>query len=1035
MEQHFSEVELRTLESLLRQSPDPDSAFHYLGRFIEELRGNKELRGEQKPRAKQNGGQQDKEDQEGTAVHSLFRSKSRLVALLTVFSHSHALTETLFRYPQLLDWALDSEKLYRVLSAEELRADLGWLRPERDHAATAHFLSRFKKMHLLRIALRDLLGLATLAEVTLELSSLADAILQGAQAYLHQQLIRRFGRPLTGADDEPIESQFVILAMGKLGGQELNYSSDIDLIFLYTGDGKTSGPVKIPVRELFTQTAQDLTKLLSQMTPEGACYRVDLRLRPEGSSGEVAPPLSAAVRYYHQRARDWELQALIKARAVAGDRALGERFLQIIEPLIYQTTTDFSTIERLSETRDRIHRKLSLRRGAGLDVKLSRGGIRDIEFLVQCMQRLYGGPDTWVRNGGTLFSLQRLRDKGYLSAQDHSPLQSAYTYLRVIEHRLQMDHDRQTHTIPPDEQSRQVLASKLDGPDSFREGAFREGSLREGSVRESSVQESAPQESDALMSQVKGHFADVTEIYERVIGGQSPQASVPVSPPRQPQASRRAGTPEPEHSWEAQLRHLERQSPKLAAAVLATKIHHGRKHFEHFLNKFVSSPELLALFEGSPELIACVADLFEHSPHLAEHLIRHPEDTAELKPVVEAGASRESGERREMGVGDDAAGRGDTSSEGGFDGGGFENYPAIDRFLDSPEPASDSRTALRRFYRRRMLRIQAESVYGGDPIFTTLAKTSRLTEWVIRAAFEIAIREIAGTSGSERPKNPMQIIALGRLGMGEFDIGSDADLVFVITDEGAAERAWWHDAAEGLIDIISSYTQEGVLFSIDTRLRPMGRDGALIQTESRYKKYFAEQAEPWEAMTYMKARTIAGDIERGTSFLSELQNVDWERFGTSRDTAGKLMEMREKLERSQGPSHPIKAGPGGYYDIDFILMSLRLKDAVLFFSSLNTRARIEMIRAMGGLTATQVDRLSRAAVIFRSLDHAIRLATGPSSHKLPSSPSQLEIVANLLGRWSPVKPAPAQLSNTVDELRQSTRQLFHEIFGKLTQSS
>ncbi len=980
VEQQLSESELQTLQLLLRQSPDPDSAFHSLARFVKQECGKQEGGGEKGEEA---------------GADSLFRSKNRLLAMLTVFSHSHSLTETLFRYPQLLDWALDAEKLYRVLSAEELRADLGWLAPDVDHAEAAHSLARFKKMHILRIALRDLLGLATLAEVTLELSNLADALLQGAQEYLHQQLILRFGRPLTGAEDEPIESQFVILAMGKLGGQELNYSSDIDLVFLYTGDGKTSGPVKIPVRELFIQTAQELTRLLSQMTPEGPCYRVDLRLRPEGSSGEVALSLSATVRYYHHRARDWELQALIKARAVAGDRALGQRFLQIIEPLIYQTTTDFSTIERLSQTRDRIRRKLAGRRNTGLDVKLSRGGIRDIEFLVQCMQRLYGGPDAWVRNGGTLFSLQRLRDKGYLSPQDHSRLHSAYTYLRVIEHRLQMDHDRQTHTIPPDEPSRQVLASKMNGPGPNRGD-------------------------DGLIGQVKRHCADVLEIYDRVIGAQSPGAIVPASGRQQSKVSGRAEAAEPEHSWEAQLRHLERKSPKLAEAVRETKTHHGRKHFEHFLNKFVSSPALLALFEESPELIACVGDLFEHSPHLAEHLIRHPEDTAELKPVVEAGASPNSAGSRGP-AGDDAAGEG-----------GFGDYPAIDRFIESPELATDSRTALRRFYRRRMLRIQAESVYGRDPIFTTLAKTSRLAEWVIRAGFEIAIREVSRTSGAGRPKTPMQIIALGRLGMGEFDIGSDADLVFVITDEGAAERAWWHDAEERLIDIISSYTQEGVLFSIDTRLRPMGRDGALIQTESRYKEYFAEQAEPWEAITYMKARTIAGDIERGTSFLNELQNVDWKRFGTSHDTARKLMEMREKIERAQGPSHPIKAGPGGYYDIDFILMSLRLKGAVLFFSSLNTRRRIEMIRAMGGLTATQADRLSHAAVTFRSLDHAIRLAAGPSSHKLPSSPSQLEIVAALLGRWSPMKPAPARLAEMVDELRQSTRQLFQEIFGKLS---
>ena len=968
VEQHISESELRTLQLLLRQSPDPDSAVHYLERFLVEG---------------------------GATVDSLFRSKNRLPALLTIFSHSHSLTETLFRYPQLLDWVLDSQKLYRVLSAEELRADLGWLSPDLDHSEAARSLARFKKMHLLRISVRDLLGLATLAEVTLELSNLADALLQGAQEYLHQQSIRRFGRPLTGADDEPIESQFVILAMGKLGGQELNYSSDIDLIFLYTGDGETAGPVKIPVRELYIQTAQELTRLLSQMTPEGPCYRVDLRLRPEGTSGEVALPLSAAVRYYHHRVRDWELQALIKARAVAGDRALGKKLLQIIKPLIYQTTTDFSTIERLSQTRDRIRRKLSGRRTVGLDVKLSRGGIRDIEFLVQCMQRLYGGRNPWVRSGGTLFSLHRLRDKGYLSPQDCSRLQSAYTYLRTLEHRLQMDHDRQTHTIPPDERSLQVLASKMDGLYPSRRD-------------------------DGLIGQVKGHFADVIEIYDRVIGAQSPTIG-PASGPGRRQASGHSAAPAPAHSWETQLRHLERQSPKLAEAVRNTKIRHGRKHFEHFLNKFISSPALLAFFEQSPELMACVGDLFEHSPHLAEHLIRHPEDTAELKPVVEARASSAPAEIRGLRADSNAA-----------DGSGFDDYPTIDGFIESPELTADLPTALRRFYLRRMFKIQAESIYGRDPIFTTLAKTSRLAEWVIRAGFEIAIREVSRTSGIQRPKAPMQIVALGRLGMGEFDLGSDADLVFVITDEGIADRAWWHEAAERLIDIISSYTQQGVLFTIDSRLRPMGRDGELIQTESRYKKYFTEQAEPWEAITYMKARTIAGDIGRGTSFLNELQTVDWERFGTSRDTAGKLMEMREKLERAQGPSHPIKAGAGGYYDIDFILMSLRLKDAGLFFSSLNTPARIGIIRTRGGLTATQVDRLWRAAVIFRSLDHAIRLAAGPSSHKLPTSASQLEIVAELLGRWSPLKPAPALLAGMVDELRRNTRQLFQEIFSKLT---
>jgi glutamate-ammonia-ligase adenylyltransferase len=349
------------LHLLLRQVPDPDRALNYFERYV---------------------------SAPGAPVQSMFAATSRLHAAIAIFSHSNFLAGTLFRHPQTLEWAMDESKLYRVLATGEIRSDLGWLPASADDEEAARILARFKRMHILRIALRDLLGVATLAEVALELSNLADAILQGAREHVQQQLTRRFGRPLCPtASGSAIECEFVVIALGKLGGRELNYSSDIDLMFLYTGEGETSGPIQISNRQFSVDLANRLTQLLCHPTPEGTCYRVDLRLRPEGAMGEVVTALRSAVDYYHQRARDWELQMLIKARPTAGSLKLGRTFLDSIGPLIYQTSTDFSTIDRVAETRDRIQERLRRRGGSGLYIKLTRGGFRAIEFVVQCLQR------------------------------------------------------------------------------------------------------------------------------------------------------------------------------------------------------------------------------------------------------------------------------------------------------------------------------------------------------------------------------------------------------------------------------------------------------------------------------------------------------------------------------------------------------------------------------------------------------------------------------------------------------------------------
>lgn len=963
---YFPEKVLATLIRLLRQSPDPDSVLNHLERYSRNL------------------------DQ---PFRKLFSSASHLRAAATIFSHSHFLSETLYCHPELLEWALQEERLYRVLSREEIRSDLGWLDVSASEADTARTLGRFKRMHILRIAVRDLLDLATLSEVTLELSNLADAILQGAQEQIQQQLVQRFGRPLAPLDTGPIECEFTVLALGKLGALELNYSSDIDLMFLYTQDGKTSGPIPVSNRDFATQLAHRLTSVLSHRSVEGSCYRVDLRLRPEGSVGELVLPLKSMLQYYHQRARDWELQMLIKGRTAAGSPRLGREFLEVVENLIYRTTTDFSTVEQVAQTRDRIQQSVGLRTKPGIDIKLARGGIRDIEFLVQCMQRLYGGQDPWVRSGGTLHALHRLRDKGYLSIDDYSRLNAGYHYLRTLEHCLQLEHNRQTHTIPEKEEAQKLLSRKMRG-------------------------ETLSQSSGGILEQVKSHLASVTEIYDRVIGTQKPTDSVAISEAAKSPRMAEKLEEHTSHSWRSQLRHIERHLPYLARVIPLLPIRWGRQYFEHFINKIVSNPSVLSEFKEETRLINCVGDLIEHSPFLAEHLIRHPSDVRYLTPLVKATSTTRSSNKSASTKSCDAM---EEPNE-------TQVFSKLTDLAKSDVPLSQKSEALRRHYRRTMLQILGESIHNRHPIFLTLRKTSDLADEIINTAYKISVQEVCQNSNQPWPDHHLQVIALGRLGTREFDLGSDADLVFVLHDSAAADKPFWTSVVEKLIAVIDSYTQEGTIFTVDTRLRPMGRDGELVQTESSFKRYFTEHAEAWEGMAYMKARAAAGDLHRGTKFLGELRKLNWYRYGTSGNLNKILARMRRKLEEEQGKAHPFKAGAGGYYDIDFILMSLRLRATGLFSHSLNTPETIKLLHTSHKLIETHAETLTRLAIFFRSLDHSIRISAAPIN-KIPTSPAQLELVKELVGRWSEVELSQKPLASIVEQTRAETRRVFSHIFA------
>jgi [glutamine synthetase] adenylyltransferase / [glutamine synthetase]-adenylyl-L-tyrosine phosphorylase len=265
--------------------------------------------------------------------------------------------------------------------------------------------------------------------------------------------------------------------------------------------------------------------------------------------------------------------------------------------------------------------------------------------------------------------------------------------------------------------------------------------------------------------------------------------------------------------------------------------------------------------------------------------------------------------------------------------------------------------------------------------------------------------------------------------MREFDLASDADLVFVLPDEDREETVFWTHVAERIVDLITAYTGSGVMFTVDTRLRPNGSAGALLQSEASYKEYFAKNAEAWEGIAYMKARAVAGDTERATRFLNELQKVDWRRYGQSGRSKRDLRQMRLRLEKEQGPDHPLKAGPGGFYDIDFALLFLRLKAGGIFYKVLNTPERIEIIEAMGHLERADAEFLLEAATFYRAVDHALRVYSGHAETSLPNSEAQLQVLTGLVHRWIPERPNGQAIKVELAKIQNHTRGIFERLFA------
>lgn len=944
--------------------------------------------------------------------------------LLTIFGHSRFLAETLQRNPDWAEWLAAPGRLDGAPAAEELARELAQQAATTPTAARAETLARFKKREYLRIVVRDLEGLATLAETTEDLSNLADALLAQAVAWSWNDLAARFGTPL-GERGEI--AALAVIGLGKLGGGELNYSSDIDLMFIYSAEGQSDGHGAAGAttnREFFSRLAQNVARYVSEPTAEGAAYRVDLRLRPGGREGEIALPLSQAASYYCERARPWEWQMLIKARGCAGSSALAREFARRVADRVYPPAGGPEAVAAVRAARERIGESLRGGRARGrrserLDVKLDYGGIRDIEFLTQGLQRLHGGRDPWVRGGNTLRALQRLHDKGWLRGAQFQTLGGAYALLREVEHRLQLRLGQQTHSLPEDAEAmaalaRGVAASRALGrwaaagaAAPLATPAWLEGELARAMGGVGALVEAllpappaataggfalaSPTAARAGAENAAGGVAR-GEARSQAASAQEPPAADAAASGARGEATllAPAGACGEAEAWPANSHELRRPAwwRTLNWAAAETKAAGlSEESREAWRRRVAASGFLAAAIALHPELAAAVA----------RPLPPPDERQAELLPDASWPAPEE-----------------------------------LDRVLWPSDPPGGSwdeaMEQLRRRHQRRLVRYVAGELLRPAPPEVALRRLTAWAETAVRAALRLALARQG--LAPER----FSVLALGRLGLGEFDLFSDADLVFLAAEEDLPAAA---RAAAGLIELLASYTRAGVVFPVDARLRPEGSQGDLVHTPRALAEYFRQRADVWEAVTYLKARPLAGGAVLAAEALAGVRAGIRERFH-SPEIRPRLREMRARLERESGTAaNPLKTGPGAIYDLEFLLAAIALEAPAAGAAGVANIAEDWGGRGLGAsvravararpdrLPAPLAEELGELARVLRAADHALRIILGKPPTSAPTRGAQAAAASDLLARALERKLPPGGIAEEVAAATRRLRALYN----------
>jgi glutamate-ammonia-ligase adenylyltransferase len=893
-----------------------------------------------------------------------------MAVVVTVAAGSQFLADTLVRTPQLLPWLLDP-RVMRPRPREGMQEEIaGAVRPFRTEEARANALRRVKRREFCRIGLRDLLGDADLVTTTQELSNLADACLQQAWEIVRPGLIERYGSPRHGAEGRP--TAFAVIALGKLGGEELNYSSDVDLCFVYEAEGETDGPERVPNRAFFARVAERLLVVLSEMTEEGTVFRVDLRLRPEGTGGALALPLDGYRQYHETRGALWERQALIKARVAAGDEPLGRLFLDLARTVAYRPGVEREAIGEIQAVKARIDRTLRARGSQERHVKLGVGGIREIEFHVQALQLLYGAQDHWLQERNSLRALHRLAERGYLSWEASGALARDYVFLRTVEHRLQLLHALQTHTLPADPDELGKLARRLGyGGD---RAAARARFLADY---------------DATRTRVRAAFEQFFA---------APPSREPGPPPWGAEAISTVGFADPERArqnlrllWEGPPLGPAPQAVRgvlgvlLPAVVAALRGVPDPDAALNALERFVAAAgprtAYLARLAREPVLLGRVLTLFARSDRFAQSLINRPELLDRLADVQALGRQHTASRLRAA----------------------FEAAPAA-----GLEPAD----RLRLFKQSEELRIAWQDVVGALPAPRVAWALTELAEACLGIAWGWAgavATQRFGEPEAGGARIPSLVVGMGKLGGRELDYGSDLDLVVLYGEdgqtrgpEGVAAAVYFDQLVERLHLLLTAITRTGQAFRVDLRLRQGGKGTSLGHSLASLSSYLETEAMLWERQALVKARPVLGDPRLARRF-AELRRAHVFEPGLSAAERAEIHRVRTRMEVELGREGPgrrhLKFGGGGLVDVEFLTQVLQLAHGARH-RALRTPSTRRALRALaeGGILGEEAGRVLVEAYDFeKGLLRLLRLARARPPDCLPAAGHLLARLARELG--------------------------------------
>jgi len=835
-----------------------------------------------------------------------------------------------------------------IAAGIEKTEDLG-----EDTAAVMRRLRIARRRVALVAALAELAGVWSLEQQTAALSRFAEAALGAALRHLLREAARKALIALPTADRPEQDSGLIVLGIGKLGGYELNYSSDIDLIILYD-PASARVSARDGVQSFFVRLTRELVRMLEAYTGEGYSFRTDLRLRPDPGSTPLAMSVPAALAYYESVGQNWERAALIKARPVAGDRAAGRRFLRELQPFIWRKNLDFAAIQDIHS----IKRQINAHRGGrkiaveGHDIKTGRGGIREIEFFTQTQQLIWGGRLHELRVGPTCEALRRLAEAGRIDPATATQLIEDYRFLRRLEHRLQMVDDAQIHALPSDRAGIERIAVFL-----------------------------GYSETEAFVADLCAHLASVerhyAELFEQAPTLAGPGNLVFTGADDDPETLRtlsRLGFAEPAsvsalvRSWhhgrlratrsERAREILTELVPELLRIFGATPHPDAAlRRFDQFLAHLPAGVQLFSLFHANPGLLALVAEIMAGAPRLAEHLAQRP---ALLDPVLTQGFF------------DPPPGRAELAAE-------------LDQVMTGVRDFEETLDRLRRWAGERRFQVGVQLLRRALDGAQAGAALADIAETALAALLPRVEAEFARRHGRV-PGGSFAVIGMGRIGSREMTLASDLDLILIYdappvseTSDGPHQlpvTAYFARLSQRLISAITAPTAEGRLYDVDMRLRPSGEAGPIASHFAGFARYQSESAWTWEHMALTRARPVAGDPGLCQRISATLAAV----LRSPRDPEGLVIDVaamrRRVAEENPRPSPwDLRNRPGGLIDLEFILQYLMLRHAASSPQILR-RGTAEAIAALGeaGLLPPQAQHeLGEAAALFRNVQAVLTL--------------------------------------------------------------